>query len=77
MPRGMKEPYDMKISRVLKGRSAEKGLEEIQDVLGTIHDIDITVKYLLTLRKKTVEPIIGAERAERDRLFSKFENDFL
>jgi CHAD domain-containing protein len=76
MPDGIKKPHEKKISRILKGTRVEERLEELQDTLGTIHDIDITVQYLTALRKKILASIIEGERSERDKLFRKFAKDF-
>lgn len=72
MPSGLKRPYEKKVSKILKGNKAEDRLKELQDILGNIHDIDITVQYLESLQKQAVASILEEEKAERDRLFSRF-----
>ena len=73
MPAGLKKPYEKKASKILKGKNPiTQRLKELQDALGTMHDIDITVQYLAALRKKTAAPIIESEKAERDELFDRF-----
>jgi CHAD domain-containing protein len=76
MPAGTKKPYEKKVLKILGGKKAEEKLKELQDALGTIHDIDITVQYLESLRTKTAAPLVKAEMAERDTLFTKFARDF-
>lgn len=72
VPPGLKKPYEKRAEKILKGSKAEQKLEELQDMLGEIHDIDITVQYLASLRKKAAAPLIEEERAEREELFNKF-----
>ncbi|HXV74307.1 MAG TPA: CHAD domain-containing protein [Sphingomonadales bacterium] len=75
MPGGLKKPYEKKVSKILKGKKAEERLKELQDMLGTIHDIDITIQYLASLRRKAAAPVIVGEKAERDALFDRFAKD--
>jgi CHAD domain-containing protein len=44
-------------------------LEELQDLLGSIHDCDITIEYL---RSKGVKEILDKEVANRMQLYQKF-----
>lgn len=73
MPAGARRPYEKKVSRMLdikKGPLMPR-LKELQDELGAIHDIDITVQYLASLGQ-TADALIEGENAERDRLFGRF-----
>ncbi len=76
MPAGVKKQYEKKALKMLRGKKAEDRLKELQDALGAIHDIDVTVQYLESLRIKAAAPLIRAEKAERDGLFTKFAKDF-
>lgn len=74
MPAGLRKPYEKKVSKELNGENkpAKERFKELQDMLGQIHDIDITVQYLSSLRIKSAVQVIQAEKAERDRLFDRF-----
>lgn len=74
MPSGLKKPHEKKAIRMLNGENkrAEERLKELQDLLGSMHDIDITVQYLESLRKKAAAPVVQGEKAERDALFDRF-----
>ncbi|HEX6068127.1 MAG TPA: CHAD domain-containing protein [Nitrososphaera sp.] len=74
MPAGLRKPYEKKASKILngKGKPVEDRLKELQDMLGQIHDIDITVQYLSSVRKKAAVPVIQGEKAERGGLFDRF-----
>jgi CHAD domain-containing protein len=48
-------------------------LEDIQDMLGSIHDDDITIAYLKSIRNpKTVHYILDNEIAERSHKYEEF-----
>ena len=74
MPAGLRRSHEKKASRILNGKNkpAKERFKELQDMLGQIHDIDITVQYLSSLRKKAADSVIQGEKAERDELFNKF-----
>ncbi|MEM3160671.1 MAG: CHAD domain-containing protein [Nitrososphaera sp.] len=73
MPARQRKPHEKKASKILNGKKpAEERFKELQDMLGQIHDIDITVQYLSSLGKKEAIPVMQGEKAERDRLFDKF-----
>ncbi|HEX9677817.1 CHAD domain-containing protein [Nitrososphaera sp.] len=78
MPAGLKKPYEKKASKILnrKKKPVMQQLKELQDALGAMHDIDITLQYLAALGKKTAVSLIESEKAERDELFSKFAQSF-
>ncbi len=76
MPGGIKIQYEKKVLKMLKGKNAEKRLKELQDELGTIHDMDITVQYLASLRTKAAAQVKQAEMAERNDLFTKIVKEF-
>lgn len=74
MPAELRKPHEKKAMKMLNGKNkpAEERFKELQDELGTMHDIDITVQYLSSLRKKSADQIVMGEKAERDKLFDKF-----
>lgn len=74
MPPNLKKAHEKKALRMLNGKNnrVEERLKELQDLLGSIHDIDITVQYLESLRKKAAAPVVLREKAERDSLFNRF-----
>jgi CHAD domain-containing protein len=74
IPSGLKKQHEKKVLRILKGknRRAEERLKELQDLLGSMHDIDITMQYLSSLKKKAAAHIVQGEKAERDALFDRF-----
>lgn len=76
MPGGIKKPYEKKVLKILGGKKAEDRLKELQDALGVMHDIDITVQYLASLRTKAAAKVMQGEKTERNRLFSKFAKNF-
>lgn len=78
MPAGLRKPHEKKASKILNGKAkpAEEKLKEMQDALGQMHDIDIALQYLSSLRKKAAVPVIQVEKAERDELFDKFAASF-
>ncbi|MGA7042733.1 MAG: CHAD domain-containing protein, partial [Nitrososphaeraceae archaeon] len=48
-------------------------LEEMQDILGSIHDDDITITYLKRVRRpKAVHHILDDEMAERNKKYEEF-----
>lgn len=51
-----------------------KTLQKLQDILGTIHDYDFTIKYLSSLGQSSIEiqEIIAVEKEERDTKFNEF-----
>ena len=66
MPHSTKKKYMTKLRRAIgKGES----LEELQDLLGSIHDCDITIDYL---RTKNDDRILGKEIRNRGLLYEKF-----
>lgn len=76
MPAGLKKPYEKKMAKMLKVKGpVTPRLKELQDELGAIHDIDITMQYLASLRQETAGLIEG-EKAKRDRLFAGFAENF-
>lgn len=90
VPAPLARPHGQRLARLVgasaggDGSSSGKGsmmaarLKELQDLTGTIHDIDITVDYLRGLRAAAAEAklVIEKELAERDELYEKFANMF-
>jgi CHAD domain-containing protein len=81
------DPHRERLARLIEAGAARRAsleprLKELQDLIGTIHDIDITVNYLRGLKKKERDSgraessIIQKETAERDELFEKFAKTF-
>ena len=54
-----------------------ESLRKIQDILGSIHDSDLTIGYLLSLPQasKEIQEIINMENNERRLKFEQFIND--
>lgn len=63
---GSRKKYMKKLQK-----AAGKGVpvEEVQDLLGSIHDCDITIEYL---QSKGARQILGKEIANRRRLYQEF-----
>jgi CHAD domain-containing protein len=77
MPAGARKPYEKKVSKMVSAKGPlMPRLKELQDELGAIHDIDITVQYLASLGQEAAGTFIEGEKAERDRLFDKFAKSF-
>lgn len=47
-------------------------IKEMQDILGSIRDCDITADFLAKQDKKSLEPIISSELEKREQLYKKF-----
>ena len=57
------------VKKLQKAAGRDVPLEELQDLLGSIHDCDITIEYL---RSKGDKQFLGKEIASRMRLYKKF-----
>jgi hypothetical protein len=57
------------MKKLQKATGKDVPLEELQDLLGSIHDCDITIEYL---RGKGDRQVLGKEVASRMRLYKKF-----
>lgn len=96
VPARLARPHRQRLARLV-GASAGRGdrssksgkdsmmaarLKELQDLTGTIHDIDITVDYLRGFEKgggaaaRAAKQVMEKELAERDALYEKFSKMF-
>ncbi len=69
LPADSKAKYDKKLAKIIGGNATTR-LEELQEVLGLIHDADITLEYLRQVRGPV--GIIEKEDAFRDKIYQQF-----
>lgn len=69
LPADSKAKYGKKLAKIIGGDATTR-LEELQEVLGLIHDADITLEYLQQVRGPA--GIIEKENAFRDKLYRQF-----
>jgi CHAD domain-containing protein len=69
LPVDSKAKYGKKLAKIIGGNATTR-LEELQEVLGLIHDADITLEYLRQVRGPA--GIIEKENAFRDKIYRQF-----
>lgn len=69
LPADSKAKHGKKLAKIIGGNATTR-LEELQEVLGLIHDADITLEYLQQVRGPA--GIIEKENAFRDKLYQQF-----
>ncbi|MGI0019246.1 MAG: CHAD domain-containing protein [Nitrososphaera sp.] len=75
LPAGSRKDYEIKLAGLIKARGPVTArLKELQDLTGSIHDCDIAIDYLKSVRKAGA--ILQKQMAERDGLFDKFARMF-
>jgi CHAD domain-containing protein len=76
LPAGFKRGQKERLAKEIRagGGPVEARLKELQDLIGVIHDCDITIDYLKSTRKGGA--ILQKQRAERDALYEKFVKTF-
>jgi CHAD domain-containing protein len=68
LPKNHVKKYSNKVS----GTIGSKDLKETQDMLGSIHDSDITIEYLQKSRLKLARQLVVKEAGRRDHLYREF-----
>lgn len=71
LPAGSRKGHEAELAQLVKAKGpAEARLKELQDLIGEIHDCDITIDYLKRARKGG--EILQKQAAERGALYEKF-----
>ena len=60
----------MYMKKLVRATGKNMGLAELQDLLGSIHDCDITIEYLKS--RPDAMRLLDRERGNRKRLYQKF-----
>jgi CHAD domain-containing protein len=77
VPAGHKRAHEKRLSSAIGAkRGVMPRLEELQDVLGAVHDADITIDFLKGSRRKEARALLQKEIAARDAAFQKFAKMF-
>lgn len=78
VPPGYKRAHEKRLSAAIGAkRGVMPKLRELQDVLGAVHDADITIDYLERSRRKEAKALLQKEIAIRDAAFQKFAKMFV
>lgn len=66
------ENHVKKYTKKIGGAIGRKDLKETQEMLGSIHDSDITIEYLQNSRSRFAKQLVVKEAGRRDHLYREF-----
>ncbi|MCI0558237.1 MAG: CHAD domain-containing protein [Nitrososphaera sp.] len=72
LPAGAAKKYEKKATDALGKEAGVLLLEKLQDMLGEIHDSDITLQYLRGSKSEIAKRLAEKEASSRDRLYQEF-----